>query len=350
MTESFRNPPSQRVLPIEDWSWADREAWKAAQKVAALLDEGGVVSHLSARTLKDLTSRYAYFLHFLAEQGKLNLHGSATASVTEENILLYVGFLQPRVSSVTLAMSLRKIARVAACLAPDRDWRWLRRIVRRLGLRAKPRDRRHEVVEIIALFRLGLQLMKWAEESEGLTSFCRALAYRDGLIIALLAADPLRLANIAALEIGRTLIKDGGTWSYEIPADETKQRRLHLAVLPDWSRSCIDRYIQHYRPSFRNAQSTNRLWLSRNGRSLSEHALYCLVCRRTRAAFGKRITPHLIRSCLATSTAIHHGAQMGLAMTVLHHQSYVVTQRHYIKAGMIDAVRAYQQILLGDPS
>src|SRR6476660_3437405 len=169
-------------------------------------------------------------------------------------------------------MSLRKIARVATCLAPERDWRWLRRIVRRLGLRAKPRDRRHEVVEIKELFRLGLQLMKWAEESEGLTSFCRALAYRDGLIIALLAADPLRLANIAALELGRTLIKDGTTWSFEIPAEQTKERRLHLAILPDWCSSCIDRYVHHYRPVFTNAQSTSRLWLSRNGRPLSEAA------------------------------------------------------------------------------
>ena len=46
-----------------------------------------MVSHLSPRTLEDLTSRYAYFLSFLVEQGKLNQHGPAAASVTEENIL-----------------------------------------------------------------------------------------------------------------------------------------------------------------------------------------------------------------------------------------------------------------------
>jgi hypothetical protein len=36
---------------------------------------------------------------------------------------------------------------------------------------------------------------------------------------------------------------------------------------------------------------------------------------------------------------------MGLAMTVLHHQSFDVTQRHYNKASMIDTLRAYQEIL-----
>ena len=79
------------------------------------------------------------------------------------------------------------------------------------------------------------------------------MLYRDGLIIALFAADPLRLANITALEIGRTLIKDGTTWSVDIPAEETKNGRPHLAVLPDWSVPCIDRYVHHYRPMFRNA-------------------------------------------------------------------------------------------------
>jgi hypothetical protein len=36
-------------------------------------------------------------------------------------------------------------------------------------------------------------------------------------------------------------------------------------------------------------------------------------------------------------------------MTVLDHKSSEVMHRHYIKAEMIDAVRAYQEILLADP-
>jgi integrase len=269
--------------------------------------------------------------------------------VTQENILDYVHYLEPRVSSVTLAQSFRKIARVATCLDSGRDWRWLRRVVRRLQFRARPRDRRNDVVEIRELYRLGRQLMNQADQAEKATAFAKALLYRDGLIIALLAADPLRLANSTGLEMGRTLIKDGTTWSFNIPAEETKASRLHLAILPDWSAPCIDRYVDHYRPLFRNADATSRLWLSRNGQPLDYHSLYRVVCKRTREAFGKKINPHLFRSCLATSTAIHHGAQMGLAMTVLDHKSTEVMERHYNHAQMIDAVQAYQKILLADP-
>jgi hypothetical protein len=312
MTESYRRPPAQKALPLTDWPQADRKAWIAAQERADVLDDGGMVSHLSPCTLEDLTRRYAYFLDFLTEEAKLNPHGPAAASVTEENIMLYVRYLEPLVSPVTLAQSLYKVSRVAACLAPKQDWRWLKRVARRLDLRAKPRDKRHEVVEIKALFELGVKLMNEAEKADNLAPLRRALLYRDGLIIALRAADPLRRANIAALEIGKTLVKDGKTWSLEIPAEETKERRLHLALLPDWCTSCIDRYVHRYRPLFPNAETTSRLWLGRSGRPLGESGLYHLVCRRTRAAFGKRINLHLFRSCLITSTAVHHGAQMGV--------------------------------------
>jgi integrase len=348
MTETRRHPPSQTALPVAAWSKSDRDAWHAAKAKGGILDEGGIASHLSPPTLQDLTSRYAYFLSFLVGTGRFNPHGPAAALITEENTLLYVRYLEPRVSSVTLAQSLYKISRVAVCLAPKEDWRWLQRVARRLDRRAKPRDRRSEVVEIKEIFKLGRQLMDEAEKSEQPGSFSTAELYRDGLIIALLVADPLRLANITALEIGRTLIKDGATWSFEIPAAETKERRLHLAVLPDWCSPCIDRYVDH-RKLFPNAERTDRLWLTRYGQPLSPNGLYRRVCKRTLAAFGKRINPHLIRSCLATSTAVHHGANIGLAMNVLHHQSSKVTERHYNQAKMIDAVRAYQEMLLGDP-
>jgi hypothetical protein len=119
MTKSRRNPPCQKALPFAKWPKGDRETWRAAHGTAGVLDDGGMASHLSPRTLDDMTSRYSYLLYFLAERGKLNHDGPAAASVTEENILDYVRFLESRVSSVTLAMSLRKIARVAACSPPN---------------------------------------------------------------------------------------------------------------------------------------------------------------------------------------------------------------------------------------
>lgn len=155
MTKHRRNPPNQKALPLPDWPKTDREAWTAAQETAGVLYDGGVASHLSAQTRRDLTRRYAYFLSFLAHHERLDPHAPAAALAIPENILDYVHYLEPCVSSVTLAQSLYKIRRVAGCLDPGRDWRWLRRLCRRLDLRAKPRDRRNDVVESESCSGLG---------------------------------------------------------------------------------------------------------------------------------------------------------------------------------------------------
>jgi hypothetical protein len=120
-----------------------------------VLDDGGAASHLNALTRQDLTRRYAYFLSFVARQGKLDLEGPAGAAVTEQNILHYLRYLEQHVSSVTLAQSIYKISRVAHFLAPECDWRWLQRLGRRLELRARPRDKRNDVVSIKELFNSG---------------------------------------------------------------------------------------------------------------------------------------------------------------------------------------------------
>ena len=44
-----------------------------------------------------------------------------------------------------------------------------------------------------------------------------ALTYRDGLIIALLAAVPLRKRTLAALTINQHLVKIGSGWLLDIP-------------------------------------------------------------------------------------------------------------------------------------
>jgi hypothetical protein len=231
MIGRLRNPPSQKALPLATGQRSTARCGALFRHPEESWMTTAIISHLSTQTREDLTRRCAYFLSFLAHRGRLEDY-SAAASVTRENILDYVHYLESRVSSVTLAQSLYKIGRVAVCLNPGQDWRWLRRLCRRLDLRARPRDRRNDVVEIRELFRLGLQLMHQADKAETATAFSRDLLYRDGLIIALFAADP-RLANITGLEIGRTLIKDGATWSLNIPGEETKAGRLHFAILPD---------------------------------------------------------------------------------------------------------------------
>jgi hypothetical protein len=86
------------------------------------------------------------------------------------------------------------------------------------------------------LFALGLQLMAEAESAARVSGRITkevALTYRDGLIIALLAAVPLRKRTFAALTIDRHLVKVGKGWLLDIPAADTKTRRALEFPIPD---------------------------------------------------------------------------------------------------------------------
>ncbi len=130
-----------------------------------------------------------------------------------------------------------------------------------------------------------------------------------------------------------------------IPAAECKSKRLIEMPVPDELAVRIDRFIEAYRPCFRNSVLYRHLWLSRNGRPISDSQVFLIVARRTKAAIGHSVNPHLFRDCAITTMAVHHGASIGAGVALLGHRDPRVTQRHYNQADMNSAVCAYQGIL-----
>src|SRR5207245_1761524 len=97
------------------------------------------------------------------------------------------------------------------------------------------------------LYSLGIRLMDRAgakADTAKRISNAHALQYRDGLIIALLALVPLRSRTLAALRIGKHLVKSGDLWALDIPAKDTKTRRpLDYPVSEELS-ARIDVYLE----------------------------------------------------------------------------------------------------------
>jgi len=198
------------------------------------------------------------------------------------------------------------------------------------------------MVDVGRLLDLGIELMDAAETSKSKSSFGRALQYRDGLMVSLLAACPIRLGNFANLEIGRTFINTGSRWTVALPSSETKNRRhFEMPVAPQLTPH-LDRFLATYRPKFGVTDRNNHLWPSKTGQPLSASAIYRVVCRRTEVAFGFKVNPHLFRDCCVTTIAQHHGAHIGVAVALLGHHDPKITERYYNQAGLVDAVRAYQ--------
>jgi hypothetical protein len=104
--------------------------------------------------------------------------------------------------------------------------------------RAAPRKpKKHGLVSSEQLYLLGMELMDQAGSEtidRGEASKEVAFKYRDGVLIAVLSLIVLRRRTVAALRIGKQLVKSGGGWALDIPSEDVKSKRpLDFALAPN---------------------------------------------------------------------------------------------------------------------
>ena len=72
-----------------------------------------------------------------------------------------------------------------------------------------------------------------------------------------------------------------------------------------------------------------------------------VITETTRATIGVAVSPHLFRTAIATSAAIHGGPKPHLASALLHHSDRRVTEAHYNRASSLSAANRFQEIIHG---
>ena len=245
-------------------------------------------------------------------------------------------------------------------MAPMRDWTWLKVAQRNLRARAKPEnDKLARLQSADKLEDLGFSLMAEAEtvacskdhDGAAMTLLQRAIAFRDGLMIALLIRRPLRIKNFHSLEIGKTLVIGDGTAHFAFPASEVKGKRPIDVAFPRALVHSLERYIDFYRPILLSESGkakgllTNALWISRDGTELVEISLRNAFRRRTCEAFGVPIPPHWFRDAAVTFLVRDEPASARLSSSILGHSSPEIANRHYNQALMIDSARRYASVI-----
>jgi len=340
--------PERRCKPSSEWPVLDREAWEAAICGGDVLEVGGSrASHrdVSNRAVAQGFGRWATWLD---RRGLLGSSSSATAHISRRQVQEYVADLGKNNATGTILDRLDALRIMAKIMSPDEDWSWLTRLASAVRARHKPaRPKLHRLVSVRSLFRLGYDLMEAAADKS--TSFNRSVTYRDGLIIALLAARPLRRRNLAGLIIGRTVVRQTDGWWIRFRPAETKTADLIELPWPDALNPNLDQYIAEHRPRFMHAQSpmaSDALWLSKRGNPLTSSGLYQIIVARTREGLGHPINPHLFRDCAATSIAIDDPIHIGIASRLLGHRSGSTTERYYNQARSVEASRLLQKSLL----
>jgi site-specific recombinase XerD len=317
-----------------------------------LLEAGGPAGHWSPASRRKTSSGYGRYITWLTDKGLLDPSCPPANRVTKELVVAYVEDLSTRNRGYTVLCRVQELYDAMPVMAPDRDWAWLRRISSAIRSRTRPaKSKEGRVRAPDRLAKLGMALMARAEASTGQTLLQRAVVFRDGLMLALLAYRPIRISDFAAIAIGRQLVQQG--CRYLLAVEETKTRRLLEVAIPTAVQPGLERYVQYHRvilltgANRRPATKADALWVSEAATPMAAISIHNRFRRHTRAAFGVAMSPHLFRDSAATAIATDGPAHVHAIMPVLGHSRLATSETHYNHACSLDASRRYISIIAG---
>ena len=207
------------ALPFADWPMMDQLAWSILFIPSSPLDPDGPLSHWSACSRDFAIRAYAHWLGFCSRRCKPLLKVPPQDRVQPEVVAQYLAELQNEVSPVTIMIRVNQLCSVIRAMAPGSDWEWLKALTRRLRNRATPIRRKDlRLRHPTELVDLGVQLMQQADVCND------AVMFRDGLLIVLLAARPLRPRSLLSLELGHNLVRTGDGYRIALNPADTKTR------------------------------------------------------------------------------------------------------------------------------
>ena len=104
------------------------------------------------------------------------------------------------------------------------------------------------------------------------------ILYRDGLLIALLIACPMRIKNLANLIIGQHLVLDGCAYGLKAQGRGDQDRQALRACVPNELTGYIDEWLWFHRPALQLmaaagasvGSAAGRLWIDRWGQPMHQ--------------------------------------------------------------------------------
>jgi integrase/recombinase XerD len=331
-------------LPFEEWPAEEQSRWRAIFQKARLGEEDGAGSHLRPTTRTLLQSHWGRWLLWLRDRGELTCAPAYTL-LTKERLSSFWASLSTLAPN-TQAMIFEALDQCANWMAPGEDRPWIKTI--RIAIRREQyrrRDKRPRLVEAGRLAELGWALMEQAREKAHDLPVRHLTRFRDGLLIAMLTATALRLANLTGIRLDDHLRRKGDEYWLCFRAKEMKNNKSLKMPLPTWLNAPLEEYLSVIRPALLAGRHEDALWITKDGQPMPYWSIEKQINVQTRRAFGHTVNPHLFRDCVATSIAMAAPARIRTAQDVLGHSSFKTTEEHYIHADQQKSVRAYHALL-----
>jgi len=240
---------SRLSLPIQQWPAIDQELWSKGLREGGPFDVVGAGSHWSAASRGKTAGGYGRWLHWLETTGQCDHAVPPGRRVTQDRVAAYFRYLGETLSPGTLLCRVQELSDALRVLALSDERRWLTELYRTVASRARPvRDKRQRLRTAGELVALGQHLMTDAETTANRSSRRRAVQYRDGLMIALLAYRPVRKKNFAAMRVGVHVVEQEGRHWILFSAAETKNHVAYQVSFPEAPEDRLHRYLRHHRP------------------------------------------------------------------------------------------------------
>ena len=333
--------PWRRTLPIVDWPVADQVAWDRAFRVGDLFDDAGPAAHWRPATRAFAAGGYGQWLGFLLATGRLDATAESPPILPDALEAYAAALLSASRPNTTIRRFLGLLAALRV-MRPGADLARVRGVPSRINAQKAPGNPKLARMQSAdRLFRLGFEIM---DEAEALSEAwpCRWITrYRDGLLIALLAARPLRRASFASLRLGTSVVRSDCGWWLRVADKDTKTGARYEAPLPARLTEAIDRYVGDLRPRLLAGRTEDHFWIQKDGQPMRPATIYTRVMLLTRRCLGVAVNPHLFRDCAATSIAVLDPGHVHIAARVLGHATLATTEKYYNQAQALDASRAH---------
>jgi integrase len=306
---------------------------------------------LRAKSIEHAAKGYGWFLASQAAHGPLDPALGPAGRVTLASVASYVDFMRARQNkNRTIKSRLFHLRTALRIMVPAAEFDWITRpdgVSLAVWLPDEPVEKPF-LPTTRQLFDWGLEMMQIPIRADGPAAphqrlqLCRA--YRNGLMIAILACLAPRVGSLSKMRLEKNLFWRSGEHWVRLQGSIVKNKRDHEYAIPPQLTPYVSRYLAEIRPLLLDPSYCDAVWGNGQGGALSAQAVQTMLFRESLKKFGHGFGPHIARHALASSLASADPLNPGLAAVVLGVSEGVV-QAHYRQARQRDAALQLQQNL-----
>lgn len=335
-------------LKLEDWPPLDRELWLAARTPGDFFEDAGLAAGWRPATVANVEGHYGTFLWWLQKVGRLDTDARPLGRASAVNIQDFIDAYAVDHAASSTAAIVHVIADVVRVTSPDAEVPWIMRLARRMKGKAKPlKPTAQRRSPLIYLIRAGDALIERGGQTVIDDPARGALLFRDGLMIAMQIALPLRSKNLTSLRLGVSLIREQTHFRVQFRGDEMKNGQDFQGQYPESLTETIDFYVETVRSILRagvKPPDHGSFWLGRRGEPMKGFSISQRLRKLTERHVGVPFAAHSFRHSAATDIALLDPQHVGIIKSVLGHASPLSADYYNLASGF-EAANRYQALL-----